>query len=77
LLAPTEDADMNRTYEETYAHYYPLFQTAYRAAPLQACVGARKDIYETLVHHVGRTPYEGTLMAELDAVRERLAALQA
>lgn len=67
---------MNRTYEEAYAYHYPQFQKAYRAAPLQACVGARKDIYETLVHHYGRTPYEGKLMAELDAARERIARLE-
>ncbi len=66
---------MYRTYEEAYARYYPLFRASYRAAPLQACVGARKDIYETLVHHHGRTPYEGKLMAELDAARERIASL--
>jgi hypothetical protein len=42
---------------------------------MQACIGARKDIYETLVHHHGRTPYEAKLMAELDAARERIMAL--
>ncbi len=66
---------MHRTYEESYAAHYPKFQEAYRAAPLAACLGARKDIYETLVHHYGRTPYEAKLMAELDAARERIACL--
>lgn len=67
---------MNRTYEEAYAAHYPRYQSAYKTAPLAACLGARKDIYETLVHHYGRTPYEGKLMAELDAARERIAAIE-
>ena len=75
LLAPPEDIDMHHTYEEAYAAHYPQFQKAYKSAPLQACLGARKDIYETLVHHYGRTPYEGKLMAELDAARERIMVL--
>lgn len=67
---------MHHTYEQAYAHYYPQFQKAYLNAPLQACKGAREDIYNTLVHHYGRTHYEGKLMAELDAARERIAVLE-
>lgn len=67
---------MHHTYEQAYAYHYPRFQEAYRLAPLQACLGARKDIYDTLVYHYGRTPYEGKLMAELDAARERISVLE-
>lgn len=67
---------MYRTYEESYAAHYPKFQDAYRDAPMQACQGARKDIYQTLVYHHGRTPYEGKLMAELDAARERISTIE-
>lgn len=66
---------MHYTYEQAYAYHYPLYMKAYKNAPRQACVGACQDIYKTLVHHYGRTPYEGKLMAELDAARDRLAIL--
>lgn len=64
------------TYEQAYAAHYPRYQSAYKTAPLAACLGAREDIYKTLVHHYGRTAYEAKLMAELDAARERIAALE-
>lgn len=67
---------MYRTYEEAYAAHYPRYQRAYKTAPLAACEGARVDIYDALKYHYGRTPYEGKLMAELDAARERIAALK-
>ena len=78
LLAPTEDTDMHRNYEEAYACYAPIFRRQWGAAnvTLATCKRAMADIYDSLKLHPERTPYSGKLWAELDAVRERIAKLQ-
>ena len=69
---------MHRNYEEAYACYAPIYRAQWGAAnvTLDVCKRAMADIYAALRLHSERTPYTGKLWAELDAVRERLAALQ-
>lgn len=76
-----DNAAPPRTYAEAYAMHYPRYARYYRLASYHACIGARIDIIDTMrvVQATQRMgdPYVGKLYAELDAVRERIRAIEA
>ena len=62
-------------YRREYARCAPIFRQMWQQRPAELCSYALKDIHHTLA---GREMdgYTGRLYAELDAVRDRMAALK-
>jgi len=63
------------SYEEAFAHFAPIFRDMWKTRSVAACAAAKRDIVETLPLHQERNAYVGKLYAELDAIRDREAAM--
>ena len=62
-------------YQVAYAQYAEFMRAKWRGRPARECNYARGDIARTMPHHPIDGAYMGKLYAELDAIRDRMMAL--